>query len=111
MGSSLALFIAALWHSGALVLAASDKTELLQHRHLVPLLPTFGYLISSHMIKDQSVELNLLSCWLCLSERAIVSSFRYPSEGGFVTGNHLIFHRYMEVRKRHQEASDQLFER
>lgn len=89
---------------------ASDKTELFQHRHPVPLFPAFGDLISDNVIKHQSVEPDLLSRWSCLSQRTVVGPFRQPSEGDFVTANHLIFHGCAKVRKRHQETSDQHFE-
>lgn len=82
---------------------------MLKHLHLTPLFPTFNYLLSDHMIKNQFFELNLFSCWLCLAEKAVVSSFCYPSEGDFVSQNHLILHRNLEVSKCPQETSDQLF--
>ncbi len=89
----------------------SDEPKLLKHPHLVPLLPAFGYLISDHMIKDQSNKLNLFSCCLCVAQWAIVCSSSYPPEGGFVISNHLIYDRNVEVRKCYQEAIDQLLER
>jgi len=89
---------------------SSDETELLQHPHLIPLLPTFDYLISNYVIKDQSFEPDRLSWWLCLAPRAIVFSGSYPSKCDFATGNHSIFHRNVEIRKRRQKTSDQLFE-
>jgi hypothetical protein len=43
-----------------------NEPELLQHRHLVLLLPTFGNQISSYMVEDQHVDdATRRECFIC----------------------------------------------
>src|SRR5688500_20067179 len=88
----------------------SEQSELTQHCHLIPLLPSLDDHAGHDVVEDQPVDAHVPPCCRYIAERSSLRALVRPACRDLVPGDRLVLDREAKVGEGSEESRHHLLE-